>query len=244
MSDEDQAQESEQTDSSESQTEDKQDAQGTEQSDQKGEEGKNEPKLYKLPDGRELTADEVYKEHTEKLLPEFTRRSQRLAKFEKAEEEAKSEAGQQAREAVAKDDLLKDVDPSVREAITRIVEPIIQQRIGGLKEETAQSEKDKAFKAELGSLETKYPGGDGRPKFERSKILAKMREEDNRDFNPETVYEKLHRKELFDYEVKQALKKQKGGSQLETTGGDESGKPQAKTPKTFAEAANAARSRV
>jgi len=243
MTDEDQAQDSEQTESSDSQTEDKQEAKETEQSEQKGETGGTEPKLYKLPDGREVTADEVHAEYG-KLLPEFTRRSQKLKEFEKAEEEAKSRAGQEAREAVAKDDLLKDVDPSVRQAIIKIVEPIIQQRIGGLKEETAQSEKDRAFKAELDSLEKKYPGGDGRPKFDRSKVIAKMREPDNRDFNPETVYEKVFRKELFDYEVKQALKKQKGGSQLETTGGEESGKPQGKTPKTWGEAAKAATSRV
>lgn len=34
---------------------------------------------FKLPDGREVTGEELYKEHTEKLLPEFTRRSQELA---------------------------------------------------------------------------------------------------------------------------------------------------------------------
>lgn len=36
---------------------------------------------FKLPDGREVTADELYREHTENLLPEFTRRSQELARL-------------------------------------------------------------------------------------------------------------------------------------------------------------------
>lgn len=43
-----------------------------------------EPQLFELPDGRKLTGEELYKEHTENLLPEFTRRSQRLSELEKA----------------------------------------------------------------------------------------------------------------------------------------------------------------
>lgn len=35
--------------------------------------------LFELPDGRKVTGEELYKEHTENLLPEFTRRSQELA---------------------------------------------------------------------------------------------------------------------------------------------------------------------
>ncbi len=37
--------------------------------------------LFDLPDGRKVTAEELYKEHTENLLPEFTRRSQELAQL-------------------------------------------------------------------------------------------------------------------------------------------------------------------
>lgn len=40
-----------------------------------------EPKLYKLPDGREVDSDGLRKEY-ENLLPEFTRKSQRLAELE------------------------------------------------------------------------------------------------------------------------------------------------------------------
>lgn len=40
--------------------------------------------LFELPDGRKVTGEELYKEHTEKLLPEFTRRSQELAELKKA----------------------------------------------------------------------------------------------------------------------------------------------------------------
>lgn len=42
----------------------------------------SEPALYELPDGRKVTGDELYKEHTQNLLPEFTRRSQKLSEYE------------------------------------------------------------------------------------------------------------------------------------------------------------------
>lgn len=40
---------------------------------------------FKLPDGREVTGEELYKEHVENLLPEFTKRSQELAALKQAE---------------------------------------------------------------------------------------------------------------------------------------------------------------
>lgn len=42
-----------------------------------------EPVMYDLPDGRKVTADELASEFKENFLPEFTRRSQRLAELEK-----------------------------------------------------------------------------------------------------------------------------------------------------------------
>lgn len=39
--------------------------------------------LYELPDGRKVDAATLAKEYKENLLPEFTRRSQRLAEYEK-----------------------------------------------------------------------------------------------------------------------------------------------------------------
>lgn len=41
-----------------------------------------EPELYELPDGRKVPASELSKEWKENFLPEFTRRSQKLAEYE------------------------------------------------------------------------------------------------------------------------------------------------------------------
>lgn len=46
----------------------------------------SQPSLYKLPDGREVDPDTLYKEYTENLLPEFTRKSQELAKLKGGEQ--------------------------------------------------------------------------------------------------------------------------------------------------------------
>lgn len=53
------------------------------QEDSKKDSPETSVELYDLPDGRKVTADELYKEHTENLLPEFTRRSQKLSEYEK-----------------------------------------------------------------------------------------------------------------------------------------------------------------
>lgn len=39
--------------------------------------------LYELPDGRKLTGEELRKEYAENLLPDYTRKSQRLAELER-----------------------------------------------------------------------------------------------------------------------------------------------------------------
>jgi len=201
-------------------------------------------KLMELPDGRKVDPKTFSKEWKENFYPEFTRRSQRLRDYERAEEAAKSEADKKAREAVADNAALKGVSTEVKEAIIQIVTPKMNSMLEGITEKTAQENKDKAFTAELDSLEGKYPGKDGLPKFDRAKVITKMREPGNRDFDPESVYQKLNSAEIRDHEIKEALRKQKGGARLETTGKDTERKPSGKVPKTFAEAGKAALSRL
>lgn len=44
---------------------------------------KEEPTLYETPDGRQVTAEVLQKEWKENFLPEFTRKSQKLAEYER-----------------------------------------------------------------------------------------------------------------------------------------------------------------
>lgn len=57
---------------------------------------------------------------------------------------------------------------------------------------------------EHGRLETKFDGSDGRPKYDKREIEKFMRE--RAVYNPEIAYEQLYKKELLDFEIKQAQK--------------------------------------
>jgi len=203
-----------------------------------GESGGDTPKLFKMPDGREMSADDLYKEHTEKLLPEFTRRSQKLKEFERKESEAKQQAGDAARKQVEDNDLLKNVSPDVKEAIMKIVEPQIKQALQAKEQESLQVQKEKAFENELGDLEKKWDGKNGLPKFDRAKVISAMQDPNNRIFDPESKFRQMHEKEFTDHLIESALKKGKGGLKTEMTGSNQDRKPDAHTPKTFSEASS------
>jgi hypothetical protein len=57
---------------------------------------------------------------------------------------------------------------------------------------------------EHGRLESRYDGSDGRPKYVRTEVEKFMR--NKAVYNPEIAYENLYKKELLDFEIKQAQK--------------------------------------
>jgi hypothetical protein len=214
----------------------------TEQSDKVDDKGNTTSKLFKLPDGRELAAEDVLNEYN-KLLPEFTKKSQKLAEIERQSTEAKAKAEDEARKAASESDLTKDLDPSVREAIIQIVKPLFQDYDKHKSEESLKEQQDKQFEAELKSLEVKFDGKNGLPKFDRTRVLEAMQADGNRIFDPETMYQKLHEKEYTDNMIKQALTQKGGGNNLESTGSEDH-KPDETTPKTWADASKRALSRI
>jgi len=243
MAEQDQVQGLERTESEEvvekDTSSDNQESQEQEQSNEgQGEQEGSPSKLYKLPDGREVTADEVYKEYVENLLPEFTRRSQELAELKRQLQDRENRAGKDARQAINEDELLKDVPPDVKEAIIRIVQPILDSKFEELERQRAQQEADEAFERELQTLEKEFPGGDGRPKFDRDEVLRAMQDPNNRIFDPRTKFMQMYEKEFNDLLIREALKKQRGGTETENTGGGPR-KPERNVPKTFEEAARA-----
>jgi len=206
-------------------------------------------KLYKMPDGRELTGDDVHREYAENLLPEFTKKSQKLAAYEKADAERKSESELQARQA--SEAVLKDVPADVREAIMQVVKPMFKQQLdeqaesNRLREEqNMRSEADLRFKAELTGLEKKYDGRSpdlvGIPKFDKAAVLKAMQHPDNKIFDPEVKFMDMYRSKFMDLEVRKALKQQKGGNNTEATGhtptADRGTRSTGTAPKTLSEA--------
>ena len=212
----------------------------------KGEEG-TEEKLYETPDGRKLTADQMNEEY-KKLLPEFTRKSQALSKYEKAEQDRKAEAQNQAK--AASSDLLKKVPADVKEAVTQIAAGLFDQKLKEVEEENQkkefareQQQRDLQFKEELTGLEKKYNGKNpefsGIPKFDRAEVLKAMKDPKNKIFDPELKFMDMYKGKFLDVEIKKALKKQGGGNRTERTGHTDSkdrGSDGKKTPKTIAEA--------
>jgi hypothetical protein len=199
-----------------------------------------EQELFELPDGRKVDGKTLSKEWKENFYPEFTRKSQQLSKYNEAEKASKAKAEEQARSEINKDDALSKVPHDVREAIVKIVTPVIEARFKAVDEANAQTQREKAFDAELKSLEEKYNGKNGISKFDRSEVLRAMKDPNNRIFDPEAKFKDLHASEFMDIAIKEALKKQTGGNRTESTGSLSDNKDaNKKTPSTFAEAGKA-----
>ena len=196
------------------------------------------PQLYKDHLGRELTG--------EQLQAEYTKTASYITKLEQERAEREKSAQREAAQVVSENEYLKSVDPNVREAIVQIVTPVIED---SLKQRDAALEKkaqNEAFDNKLAELKTKYPGGDGRPKFDEIKVLEAMRDPSNSGiYDPEWMYMKMNFGAIVDYESKQAIKGKSSGTKTEDTGGSQPRKPTPdKTPTSFREATKRAVSRM
>lgn len=76
------------------------------------------------------------------------------------------------------------------------------------KEDLARQEADKALQDQVKTLQSKYDGKDGRPKFKYEDVLDYA--EKNLIGNLEIAYQQKHQAELIDFAVKTALGKTKG----------------------------------
>lgn len=85
----------------------------------------------------------------------------------------------------------------------------------------ARREQDNALKQELSRLEKSYDGKDGRPKFDRQKVVDFALQ--NGFGNPEAAYKAMHEKELIDWHVRQASDAARG---VKTEASDGSGSSQ------------------
>lgn len=89
---------------------------------------------------------------------------------------------------------------------------VIKQQLKELgfvsREEIEQQKADEQLENSLKSLEKAYDGKDGRPKFNRQKVLEYASQ--NLIGNPEVAYKTMHEAELMDFAIKQATGKTKG----------------------------------
>jgi hypothetical protein len=74
--------------------------------------------------------------------------------------------------------------------------------------ELKQQQLDASTRAELTRLESGYDGKDGRPKFDRNKVVSYAIEHSLG--NLETAYKEMHEQELIDWHVQKAIANSKG----------------------------------
>lgn len=208
---------------------------------EKGEEVAEKPKTYKTPDGRELTPDQIYEEYN-KLHPEFTRRSQKLAEYERRATEEKERNSKEIDESLSKNKLLEDLDPNVKLVITELAKQVagetIEDRLSRERSERERAERQSKFDKRLEELEKKYPD------FNRLEVLKKMQDPDNEIYDPEVLYQRLHWDTYLDSEVKKAMKQKAGGVTTESTSTQAPRKPsESQNPSSWSEASKRALSR-
>jgi len=196
--------------------------------------------LYDLPDGRKLTGEQLKGEY-QKLISDYTKKSQKLTEYEKRSAETEARAEEAARKAVDSNPSLDGVDPNVKELIQQISLEGFKTYMKAEQEKAAKEQKDAEWQRRFDEAEKKHDGSDGFPKFEKEAVLKFMM--DKEIYDPEEAYHAFNREKREDILIKKALQ-DKGVSATESTGGEAPRKPNEKTPSTWEEATKSAFNRL
>lgn len=106
--------------------------------------------------------------------------------------------------------------PDNKEAIRGAIKEMGFMPKEEVQEMLRQKDDDDALKQELTRLESKYDGSDGKPKFDKSKVVRFALDKQIGD--PEAAYKILHEKALVDWQIKQAIEKSQGIETETSTG--------------------------
>lgn len=163
----------------------------------------------------QATSPESEKSLEEQMVP--------YKRFQEVNEKAKRTEELEARlkelEAKANPPVPEDEQTkAVKETLKSLGFVTQEQQQQELQRQREDAQLDKSF----AKLEAKYDGKDGRPKFDRQDILDYYRETKVSN-DPEVLYEQKYKKDLINWEVKQALNKTKG---IKTEASDGSGSTQ------------------
>lgn len=148
---------------------------------------------------------------TGKEVPEVNRYAERARKAEREAEQLRAEL-----------EAKKSAQP--QDPQTQMVKDQLKQ-LGFVTREEQQAElqareQNSRLESDLGRLEAKYDGKDGRPKFDRLEVINFALDPRHPIGDPETAYEKLHQQEIIDWHVKQAIAGSRG---VKTEASDGSG---------------------
>jgi len=205
------------------------------------EDSKEAPVTYRV-DGKDLTPDELYQKHLD-LRKGFTQTTQRISALEKkmSERADKSETTQK---------VLENVPDDVRSAVLEIVKPELNKILSERDRRIAAEERQREWDNKFEHLAKTYDGKGGKPKFnpvtDKERVLEYI-QETGTVFDPIVAFEMMHKDEIRDYWVKQALSKKSGTAPTERTSGAPGGSTlgrSKKTPKTLSEASESAMRRL
>ncbi len=148
-----------------------------------------------------------------KIYPEFTRKSQRLSELEKEKESWEQEKNK--KEEIPEDEQIRQAREAAKK-VGLITADNFDEFMGKkFDEHYAKRRAGEKLYDEAGSLESKYNGEDGRPKFKREEILDFMRETGIR--NPEFAYKQKYEPEIDLWREKQLQAARKGGMITESS---------------------------
>lgn len=191
--------------------------------------------------GNKLSGEELGKNY-ETLQKKFTQTSQELAQLKRSFEETKKSVETQTRDQLSESPNLKDLPPEVRNDLVNMLSPVVTSILEGERQKEQQVREDQEFESLLTTLEGKYDGKNGLPKFDRQDILQAMADPANKIFDPEALYTTRHHAQIMDHAIKQAQKQQEGVS-TEHTGNVPPAKPETPSPRSWDDAAKRAASR-
>jgi hypothetical protein len=195
-------------------------------------EAKSEP-FYVDHLGRQLTP--------EQLRDEYAKTQRYVTDLEKQVKQREVKIQQETAKAVSENELLQDVDPNVREAIVKIVSPVIQDAFRQKEAEAEKLARDNELRQKFSNAESKYDGKNGYPKFSRNAVTEYMLQ--NEVYDPERAYLLMNQPSIIDAEIRKAMKG-KSTPTTESTVGSSPQKPEGKAPSSFEEASKRAFSRI
>lgn len=183
--------------------------------------------------GRELTAEQLHEE--------YLKSQSYITNLERKVQERETRVQAETVKAVESNELLQNVDPNVKEAITRIVTPVIQDALRQRDEAAEKTARDNELRQRFANAETKYDGKNGYPKFNRVAVTDFMLKSEV--YDPEKAYLIMNQAGIIDAEVRKAMKG-KTTTGTESTAGSTPAKPEGKPAESFDEASKRAMSRI
>lgn len=175
----------------------------TNQNSETGKDAEVAPVKYAMPDGRELTGEEVLNEY-KSLQGEFTRKSQELSKLKKNSEsnEGEDEGKNDKKSLTAEEENL--VKELARLGFVRKdeVEQTFNDKKSSLTSEAAQlAVAQQDLRSAIGQLTTEFNGEEGKPKVDGNKVLNFIVQYPQTDLSPLQIAKALYPDEFIKYEA-------------------------------------------